>query len=401
MSIITPKTTVTFLKRFARDTQGSFAVMMGFVFLALFAAVGLAIDAHNLYKTKQELQSSLDAATLMIAKARLSDQSEMEAIVEEYLATRPQLAGVTVDSVTRDGNNYSASASLTKDTLFMYTVGIPDAEVAAATSTTFDIRGLNIALVLDSTGSMRGSKMSTLKSAAGDLIDQLDALDSDVVQMSVVPFARYVNVGTTNMSAPWLDLPGSLRSSWEGCVGSLRAPLHLNADMGTNRVLAVDDSHCPSALQPLTNNLNNARQAVNNMNADGWTYIPSGISWGWRTLTTQQPLPAGANGASAGADNVMIVMTDGANTRSKSGLTHDTRNGNNANVVTARMCTNAKADGIIIYTISYEITDTVTRDMMQACASSAAHNFNADSAAELRSAFAQINQSVLSLRLTN
>lgn len=397
----TPNTFSAFLARFAADTRGSFALMMSFALIALFAAVGLSIDAHNLYKTRQDLQAALDGATLLVAKERLTDDAQIKARIEEYLATRPELPGVTVDSVSRTGNSYSASASLIEDTLFMFTVGIDEAKVAASASTTFDMRGLNLALVLDTTGSMRGRKIATLKEAAGDLIDGLESMNSNVIRASVVPFAQYVNVDASNRNAGWLDIDPGLRASWNGCVGSVAAPFHLQAQTRTRRVPAVAGNYCGAPLQPLTANMGDVRAAVDAMDARGWTYIPSGISWGWRSLTPEAPLRSSNNAASRGADNVMVVMTDGANTRAKSGPTHNSASRADADADTAALCTNAKADGIIIYTISYEITDAATRNLMRDCASSASNNFNADNAAQLRTAFNSIGQSVLSLRLTN
>ncbi len=67
-----------------------------------------------------------------------------------------------------------------------------------------------MALVLDNSGSMAGSKLSTLKDAASDLTDTVFNLANgssltDPVKVGVVPFAASVNVGPQYASASWMD----------------------------------------------------------------------------------------------------------------------------------------------------------------------------------------------------
>ena len=57
---------------------------------------------------------------------------------------------------------------------------------------------VDVVLVLDTTGSMAGTKMTALQSSANLLIDTLDGGGGSQVQMGVVPFAAYVNVGLNN-----------------------------------------------------------------------------------------------------------------------------------------------------------------------------------------------------------
>jgi hypothetical protein len=68
-------------------------------------------------------------------------------------------------------------------------------------------------MVLDNTGSMRGSKIAALKDAANALVDILFASPSakDDVKIGLVPFTAAVNVGSANRDAFWLDLGGLSR----------------------------------------------------------------------------------------------------------------------------------------------------------------------------------------------
>jgi hypothetical protein len=70
---------------------------------------------------------------------------------------------------------------------------------------------LRVAMALDNTGSMsQNGKMTALKNAVagtGGLIDQLSKLskNSGDVYVSIVPFAKDVNVGSSNYNQSWID----------------------------------------------------------------------------------------------------------------------------------------------------------------------------------------------------
>src|SRR6185437_16811191 len=70
---------------------------------------------------------------------------------------------------------------------------------------------MRVALVLDNTGSMSQSgKITALRNAvagSGGLIDQLSGLAKNPgdVLISVIPFVKIVNVGSSNYNANWID----------------------------------------------------------------------------------------------------------------------------------------------------------------------------------------------------
>ena len=69
-------------------------------------------------------------------------------------------------------------------------------------------------------------------------------------------------------------------------------------------------------------------------------------------------------------------------------------------VRTLQACSAAKLDGIEIYTISLEIDEQATLDMLEACASDKAHFFNLPSRSMLSDAFKQIKDKIAKVRLT-
>jgi hypothetical protein len=66
------------------------------------------------------------------------------------------------------------------------------------------------------------------------------------------------------------------------------------------------------------------------------------------------------------------------------------------------MCTTIKGNGIIIYTILFNNSNSATQMLFRNCASpdSASHFFNSPTTTDLQSAFKQIGQDLSTLRLS-
>ncbi len=396
-----------------RNEDGNFAIIGAITIGVLVAGLSLAIDISNGWSAKQTLQDTTDAIALAAARSEIHNQTELNQIAQEYLDWKfPGESGalVNLESITRDGPAVTVLASNNQETFFAGIFGISGLGIKAASTAVYESRDLNLALVLDSTGSMRnatptgGTRLDSLKSAGNDLIDLLGT-SSGEVNVSVVPFALHVNVGTNLSRESWLEFPqtGSAPSNWDGCVGSRQAPLDTRIDSTVQRIPGVVGSRgCAiTAVLPLTQNLTTVKNSINNIAAKGSTYIPAGIAWGWRTLTPTAPFTETRNQDSARTDNVMVVVTDGNNTRSKDGFTHELRNRNGADTTMVEMCENAKRDNIEIYTIALEIKDDKTLDLLQGCASGSGNFFSAANGDELGNAFNQIAISLSTSRITS
>ena len=68
---------------------------------------------------------------------------------------------------------------------------------------------------------------------------------------------------------------------------------------------------------------------------------------------------------------------------------------------TADLCTNIKAQGILIFVIGFEVATAAQRSMLQTCASGTASPYylEAPSAAQLQTAFSAVANTLSSLRL--
>ena len=90
---------------------------------------------------------------------------------------------------------------------FVRVLGYETFHVGASSTARWGITRLRVALVLDNTGSMADDgKMPALKTATKNLIDQLHGAvttDGDVY-VSIIPFAKDVNLGKSNFAADWI-----------------------------------------------------------------------------------------------------------------------------------------------------------------------------------------------------
>jgi hypothetical protein len=65
----------------------------------------------------------------------------------------------------------------------------------------------------------------------------------------------------------------------------------------------------------------------------------------------------------------------------------------------SRLCTRIKANGIILYTITFNVTAASTQDLYRTCATRPEYYFNSPDAASLRAAFREIGGQLANLRL--
>ncbi len=187
---------------------------------------------------------------------------------------------------------------------------------------------------------------------------------------------------------------------WEGCVGSRNYPLNTQAlaDI-TNPVPGIMDVECTEGLTRLTSDLSSIRSRISSMSPSGETYIPSGLIWGWRVLSHQSPFADGADPSNAAVRKIMVLMTDGANTKSPRYPDHKGSDAALANRLSLELCTNIKAAGIQIFTVAFNVTDPTALDVMTRCATGRPYAYSASGATELAEAFSKIGQSLAQLRL--
>ena len=398
---------------YKKDTGGNVAMMFAISLFFIIGLLAVAVDLSNGFSAKQRLQDTTDAVALLAAKDKsLDTPAKLEAAAQAlYDETYPGQRGlrIEIEEIIRDGDAVKVIAKNNIDTYFSGVFKTSNMDVGVSSTAIFSKKSLDVALVLDTTGSMGRpvngrsgpSKIKGLQTAANNLIDQLEALDNSEVRLSVVPFAQYTNVGPIRSKAGWLDFSQTPAQGWQGCVGSRVNGFDETATSRGGAIPALPGKICGSEILPLTSDLKTAHKSINTLKPNGWTYIPSGITWGWRALEGEIPARVKAAPTDTDHKKVMVIMTDGENTRSKSTFSHEGQNVADANSKTARMCNRVKQDDIEIYTITYALDDVKTKNLMKSCATDATKFFDAKSAADLNEAFSVIGRSLEVLRVTS
>ncbi len=203
------------LPRFAASRSGNVAVIFAIALIPVIAAMGVAVDYTRAAQTSTEMQDALDAASL--ALSRRSDlstmtQAQIQKFAEDYFAANFQnseLQGLTLNaSYTVTGPSVTISASGSLPTDFMGIIGTKNVPIGSSSTTIWGEAKLRVALALDNTGSMQDyGKMTALKTATHNLLTQLRGAASvnGDVYVSIIPFVRDVNAGSSNYNTTWVD----------------------------------------------------------------------------------------------------------------------------------------------------------------------------------------------------
>jgi Mg-chelatase subunit ChlD len=206
----------THFKRFARNTSGNVSLFFALSVTSLMTAGGVAIDYSKASSAKSALSSSADSAALAGARTR-GDAATREAAARSVFEANLRSAGYTgpvsvvYRNLTTSGTNsgFRVEASGSVRSWFGAVTGNADAPIAsAAQATSGGEEPIEIVFVLDTTDSMEGDRIVNLKSAALNVIDEINRRSPrpGLVKVGVVPFAQYVNVGMANRSASWIDV---------------------------------------------------------------------------------------------------------------------------------------------------------------------------------------------------
>ncbi len=191
------------LARLWRDKRGAFAMQFALMLIPLVLCVGLAIDGGRVFLARFNLASALDAAALAMG-SMTDDSVDLNAMAEVYVAQNfrmPDTGTValtsTPETITPSTEDITLRGTVAVNTYFMPLAGISTVNVSAESVVKRGGADVEVALVLDTTGSMSGTRMTNLKSAANSLV----SIVVNPVQtpwyskVALVPYANSVYLG--------------------------------------------------------------------------------------------------------------------------------------------------------------------------------------------------------------
>ena len=425
------------------DRRGNFAMMFALMAMPLLLAAGTAVDITRAYGDRTDMENALDAAVLSTAKA-LSNSSIQQADAGDYLrrmfmgnlvSTSLDTTSVAIGSVDFDGTSNTLSAQATYN--FKASFGVfgnaGNFPLTASSAASYGDGRAEVAMAFDLTGSMQGSKLSALKSAAMNGIEKLlaaNSSDDPRIRIAAVPYAAAVNVGPDlakyiypdngrpNTVAPVYDPNNPVKTSAkisDTCATERKGPEQFS-DAAPDKGMINRDGRlysgdpCPTAtIVPLTTDKSRLETEIKGFSASGTTAGHIAIQWAWYMLSNKwanfMPDGAGAAPADPKLHKYAIIMTDGEFNTAYAGVKGNnvTSQAGTSSDDAISLCTKMKADGIQIFTIGFDLKQKSAIQTLQACASPARNGvsyfYNASTGDELNSVYQQIAAMIQKLRL--
>ncbi len=370
------------------------------------------------------LSQAVDAAALAGGRSlSIGGGGDYETVIKKYFkANMPEgYMGAEVPepviTLNAAGDEIEVVATATVPTTLMKVLGAKSMKIDARAVVNRAVQGMEVALVLDNSGSMSGNKMNDLKTSSELLVDILYG-DNEVVEdlyMSVVPFSGrsnlkgHVDVHPVSPPSPdFICLDMRAGELAEDDTPPVSAPFgHFSTGSYTwaNNSSNHKNRVCPVAeITPLIQPKSEVKAAINAMVAKGCTRYDLGTVWGWRNISpswrgvwTGSPSSLPLDYEEQQMEKAIIVMTDGENTPD---CLEDSQTQAQTEAAFTRVCDDMKANGIVVYTITFQLEDPDTNALFQDCASGAARYFKSPSSDALEAAFTTIANDLSTLRLS-
>jgi Flp pilus assembly protein TadG len=207
-----------YMRAFLADRRGNIAMIFALSLVPLMMAVGVGLDYARAVTVRTSMSRALDAAALAVGASPTMTTTQMQTLAQQYFSANYKLDasyGTPVAlTVTPGTQSITIAVSSQMPTSLLKVVGIRNMTVDASTKVVWGQLKLWVALVLDNTGSMSQtdytytSKMSALKTASHQLLTMLQGASTVAgdVQVSIIPFTRDVNIGTSYNTSSWLSL---------------------------------------------------------------------------------------------------------------------------------------------------------------------------------------------------
>lgn len=437
------------------SSAGNITIMTALLAPVIFAAAGIAVDYARITSMRSKMAQALDAAVLYAGRDLTNGapvDDTFRARFDQFFYANIQGTGGDPSAYTirdfvadPDTGEVSARADRKVQASLLQAIGYKDTDVSVTSSSIFEQTDVEVAVMLDTTGSMSGAKLNDLKSAAEDLVDTLLPAnrESRGMRISLVPYAGSVNLGnsigntvfqagkvklqTTTPEAAGFSSRDKHGFGQSNFCATDRGGAHRATDasfrvapIGNDERTRNRNFRCPqnAALQPLTDRRSDLLDTIGSLAARGVTAGHLGIAWSYYTLSEnwrgEGLWPSENDPAVYSKDTkkIAILMTDGEfNT-----FYHNTTGANassafnqtpKSNTLAEDLCDNMKAQkagapGILIYSIAFKAPKSAEKTLRN-CANEdtqdTTYYYSAQSGEELRAAFKAIAASISNLRI--
>lgn len=251
------------LDAFQGNEQGVVAVIFAIVFSVMLMMAAIAVDYGRTGAELIRVQNAVDSGALAAShKLGLPDQdtagpAKAAAFFAANMAKHPSVGVLEEVKLDAVNGEVTAKAKGTLLTSLLKAAGIHELGFRANSTIRRGRGTVEIALVLDNSGSMAGTYIADLRTAAQNLVDVVFTgfEGAEKVKVGVVPFAGSVNVGPGNINASWMDTTGlspthfenfaepktrfelfqQMGVGWGGCVEVRQAPHDVTDSLPTEK----------------------------------------------------------------------------------------------------------------------------------------------------------------------
>lgn len=272
------------LKQFRADERGVFGLIFAVIAVVLVALSGAVVDYVRVETARNRAQVALDAAALALQAQIFATplnaagiRTAAQNIVRDRVGDSEITVTLNAPVISVNNGSLFLSAHMSVPTIFVTLVGVQTIDANIISEARRKKSALEVVMVLDNSGSMAGSRMTNLKSAATCATNILfyGAVDdkncvpvskakvTENVSIGIVPFTVMVNIGTQYKDATWLDWTGKssvarinfdnddnnstpflgpvdrkalftqTNTTWAGCVEARKSPYDTTDDAAT------------------------------------------------------------------------------------------------------------------------------------------------------------------------
>ncbi|MDP1732093.1 MAG: ubiquitin-activating E1 FCCH domain-containing protein [Devosia sp.] len=203
------------LARFRSDERGAFLVLFGVMAIVLVATSGAVVDYTSIEQARTRAQVALDAAALGLqpgiydADAAAIIKTKAQNLLVQQLSSGtegwsictdqaiPPCAQIDTVAIDAAEGTLHLEARLKIPTAFVALIGFPSLTARLMAEATRGSVDVEVALALDTTGSMSGQKIIDLRAATKELIGIVvqDVQTPTYSKMALIPYSMGVNVG--------------------------------------------------------------------------------------------------------------------------------------------------------------------------------------------------------------
>lgn len=193
--------------RLARDERGNVALIWAICALVVLGVIGVALDFSRAHAAKQLLQNAADSAALVAERLADKPLAERQEAAEQYfrasLASYPYAAEATITVEHMSGGGHKVTASMPSTTTLSRLVADRDMVVRTSSEAKQEGSDLEVAVVLDITGSMSGQRITDLKAATADFINIVvrEQQEPYYSKVGLIPYSMGVNLGSDAAAA--------------------------------------------------------------------------------------------------------------------------------------------------------------------------------------------------------